>query len=447
MNAKFNIIANVLGKVWASVMNFAFVPIYIRYLGIEAYGLIGFFVSILAAFFVLDMGLSTAINRELARLSVRNDAAPLAQNLMRTLEIVYWAAGCFIGLFIVIMAPWLATHWLKASLPVAETTQAIRLMGLVALFRWPSPLYSGALMGLKRQVSLNVVNGLMATVQGGGAALVLIAISPTIEAFFIWQSLAAGLQITFLAGLVWRHLAGSGHRPSFQGDALRSVFGFSAGITGITLLSVILTQSDKFLLSRIIPLQNFGYYSLASSIAGTLNIGAMAIYSAMFPAFSQLVALDDPTALKRLYHKSAQLLSVLVFPTGLCLSFFSFDLLRAYVSDPAIATNTRTLLSLLAIGNMILSIMLMPLALQLAYGWTKLSLYKNLVAVSIFIPLLWFMAHRYGPAGAAWVWIILTLGYFVFEAPIMHTRLLKGEQWHWYGKDVAVVAVLSALVL
>lgn len=40
---KRNLIANYLGQGWTALMGLAFIPLYIRYLGIEAYGLIGLF--------------------------------------------------------------------------------------------------------------------------------------------------------------------------------------------------------------------------------------------------------------------------------------------------------------------------------------------------------------------------------------------------------------------
>ena len=48
-------------------------PFYIKLLGIEAYGLVGFYVTLLAALQVLDLGISPTINREMARHSVRPD--------------------------------------------------------------------------------------------------------------------------------------------------------------------------------------------------------------------------------------------------------------------------------------------------------------------------------------------------------------------------------------
>jgi O-antigen/teichoic acid export membrane protein len=95
-------------------------------------------------------------------------------------------------------------------------------------------------------------------------------------------------------------------------------------------------------------------------------------------------------------------------------------------------------LSLIVIGTAFNSLMILPYALQLAYGWTKLSFYKNVIAVIIFIPLLVGLVTKYGATGGAVAWIILNVGYVLFEIPIMHHHLHKGEMWHWYIFDIGL---------
>ncbi|MDQ3181857.1 MAG: polysaccharide biosynthesis protein, partial [Acidobacteriota bacterium] len=64
-----------------------FVPIYLHYIGIESYGLIGIFSSIQAFIILLDFGLSPTLNRELARLSALTDRTQEMHDIKRTLEI------------------------------------------------------------------------------------------------------------------------------------------------------------------------------------------------------------------------------------------------------------------------------------------------------------------------------------------------------------------------
>ena len=83
---KRNIAANFIGNFWTTLMGLVFIPVYIRFLGIEAYGLVGFFVTLQSVFSLLDMGLSTTLNRELARLSVNGANARKMRDCVRSLE-------------------------------------------------------------------------------------------------------------------------------------------------------------------------------------------------------------------------------------------------------------------------------------------------------------------------------------------------------------------------
>ena len=91
----------------------------------------------------------------------------------------------------------------------------------------------------------------------------------------------------------------------------------------------------------------------------------------------------------------------------------------------------------------------LPYGLQLAHGWTKLSLLKTLIAVILLVPFIIYMTAHYGATGAAIAWLILNLSMFIFEIPIMHRRLLCQEKWRWYWNDVgfpiAIVIVIAGL--
>ena len=62
---KRNLIANYIGQGWRFLISLAFVPLYIKYLGIEAYGLIGIFAMLQAWLGLLDMGMKPALGREI----------------------------------------------------------------------------------------------------------------------------------------------------------------------------------------------------------------------------------------------------------------------------------------------------------------------------------------------------------------------------------------------
>ena len=441
---KKNVTANFMSNGWTALIAVVLTPLYIRLLGIEAWGIVGLFISLQTLCLLLDLGLSATLNRELARLSLSDDKAQEMRNLLRTMEVIYWAIALFLGVSVFLLAPVIANKWVQANNLSPETIQnAIRLMGVSLCLQWPSGLYSGGLSGLQRQVLLSTVNIGVATLRGLATIIVLAKISPTLWAFFLCQIGASTLQ-TCLAGLLlWRTLPSTGSGSSFQKHSLQSLWRFSAGMSGIMIMSVILTQMDKIILSGILSLEKFGYYALASTVAVGIYLPVTPIYSALYPRFTQLVNLGDEPALKQLYHHGCQLMSVAILPISVVIALFAREILLLWTGDVTTADNTHMVLRILIVGTALNGSVYLPYALQFAHGWTRLALTINLVSILVLIPLLIVMASTYGGVGAASIWVIFNCGLTLATIQFMHGRLLKGEQWKWYLEDVGLPLAAS----
>jgi O-antigen/teichoic acid export membrane protein len=326
-----NIVANAFGTGAAVLFALVFVPIYLRHLGPEAYGLVGVFTALLALFATLDMGLSTTLNRELARLTGREEtsAAAEARHLTRTLEVMYWLVALCIGGAIYALASPIAWHWVNVEeLPAETVIEAICLMGVIVASQWPQALYGGGLLGLERQVTFNSIKVVMSVVRGGGAALVVMYVSPTIRAFLLWQLAVASLHTTLLGIALWRALPRTSCRARVRPRLLRTRWRFAAGVTGITVTVTILTQLDKVLLTGLLSMEAFGYYAFAATAGTAMGYVAQPFFQALFPRFSQLCGEGKERALSRSYHAACQLVSVAVLPLAGCLILFAPEILR-----------------------------------------------------------------------------------------------------------------------
>lgn len=434
---KKNIAANFIGNIWQALMGMAFIPLYIKFMGIESFGLVGFFVTLQALFVLLDMGLSATLTREMARLSVLPGRAQEMRNLVRSLEIIYWSIAILIGIVIVITAPLIANQWIKADQLSSQTIeQALRIMGFAMALQWPVSFYSGGIAGLQRQVLLNVINICTSTLRGVGAVLILWLISPTIQAFFLWQIIISSINTCLLALFLWSSLPQSEQKAIFQKRLLEGVWRFAAGMSGISILATILTQMDKIILSKMLPLEIFGYYSLAGAVAMSLYSLIKPVFTAIYPQFTQLVFLNDQERLKQLYHKSCQIMSVLILPVAIVVALFSYEILLIWTQDPITAEKCHHLVSILICGTALNGLMNIPYALQLANGWTRLAVFANLVSIIILVPMIVILTKKYGALGGASVWVILNFGYVFIGIYFMHKRLLPQEKWRWYWQDV-----------
>ncbi len=444
---KRNVIANYAGSIWIALMYLVFVPVYIHFLGIEAYGLVGFFATLLSVFAVLDMGLSSTLNRELARLTSDNGSEQQMHNLVRTLALIYWAMAVFIVIIVVALSAYISQRWVKAeNLSPATVQQAVILMGIAIGLQWPVGFYSGGLMGLQRQVLLNIINAIIATLRGIGAILILWLISPTIQAFFLWQIIISGLQTLLLGVALWRSIPLGKGKAGFRLSVLKGIWRFAAGMLGISILATLLTQTDKIILSRMLSLEMFGYYSLSGMVAMSLYRLIGPVFTGVYPRLTQLVAVNDQASLRTLYHSSCQVMSVMILPAAIVLAFFSKPVMLVWTQNLVTAEKTYLLVSLLVIGTALNGLMSLPYALQLAHGWTRLSLYVNLVSVIVLVPLIFFMTKHFGAIGAALVWVMLNTGYVMVDIQLMHRRLLRDEKFSWYWQDVGLPLMCAVLI-
>jgi O-antigen/teichoic acid export membrane protein len=369
------------------------------------------------------------------------------RDLLRTFELIYGAIGLLVGLLLAGLAPYIADYWVTArQLPPPTVERAFVIMGIAIACQWPVSLYSGGLSGLQHQVLLNALTATVATVRNVGAAIVLWQFSSTIETFLIWQAAVSFLH-TLVAGVAIWHSLPKGRRVSrFELNLLREVWRFAAGMTGISVMAVVLTQLDKIILSKVLSLEAFGYYSLAWRVALGIYYLVGPINAAFFPRFSQLVAQSDQQQLARLYHRSCQLMSVVVIPVTVILAMFAGEVLLLWTMNATIAAESQIMMALLVTGTAINGLMTLPLSLQLAHGRTRLVFLTNTVAVVLLAPLIYVMSLRYGGVGAAWVWILLNCGYVLFLLQMMHRDVLPGHLRGWYFIDVGLPLAAAASV-
>jgi O-antigen/teichoic acid export membrane protein len=126
------------------------------------------------------------------------------------------------------------------------------------------------------------------------------------------------------------------------------------------------------------------------------------------------------------------------------LMVFGHRVLLLWTGNPSLAEKAAPLVVFMALGTLLNALLWIPFQMQLAQGWTSLTIKINIVAVSLFVPAVILAVPAYGGIGAARVWAALNAAVLVFEMPIMHRRLLPNEMWRWCSQDVAAPLAAAA---
>lgn len=441
------LLASVASRGWAAVVGLLAIPLYVESLGVEAYGVVGFFASVQAVIAFLDFGLPATLTRELAAKGAQARLNPEAADTFRTFEFAYLGMTVLALCAALAAAPWLAQYWINAStLAVDELSQTLLLAALALACQWPSNLYSAGLIGLQQQTPLAVSTSALAVIR---VALTLSALSwqPTLAAFF-WAQVAAGvLQSAATRWQLTKVMTPQHQRPVFRWSILRTSRSFAGGMTAISVTAIVLTQTDKLILSHLLPLSDFGVYAIAATLASGVYVLIGPMFSIVYPEFTRLIHSTEHESLEKTYQLSGQVMAAMVIPLTAVLAAFSTPMLTAWTGNAQISQQGSNVLVFLALGCALNGLMNIPYALQLAAGWANLSVHTNLVAIGFLVPATWWGATNHGVVGGAVAWFVLNLGYVLFTPLFVHRRLLTGAMARWYGCAVLLPIGVSMLVV
>lgn len=440
---KRSIIANALGGSWTALVSTLLIPVQIHFLGIQAYGLLAFVATVQVLFSIFDFGLSPTITREVAK-DAGSEVARAA-GLVRSLSLVYWPIGLVLGAALFASSAWLATHWLNmGTLSPDRATTAIRLASIAIALRWPVSLFSGVFAGRQRFDVLNGLRAGVATVNVAGGIAVLVATSDLV-AFVGWTAVVAAIEAGAYVAMVARLLPGVLQPPTLHPLLDWTVWAYARGMTLINLLTMVLTQSDRLLISKLLVIQVLGYYSFAYAILYGLTLIQNVVTSALFPTFVSSAAGSEVGELRERYHKATQLLIYAYNLPIWLLVFFGRDVL-ALVASVQTADRTAPILSILAVGFLFNAAASLAYTVAIAAGNTSLPLRNNLVAVAGYVPLLLVATVRFGAIGAALAWLALNVYYLRTLVRVVHRDIVRTPTLRWLAGNFLPFLGIGILV-
>ncbi|NJL11265.1 MAG: oligosaccharide flippase family protein [Calothrix sp. SM1_7_51] len=440
---KLNTLANYAGKFWSNLLSLVLVPVYLRYLGVEAYGLIGAFYAVTSFIGLLDLGLGVTISREVAVRQAVPEKQATIPDLLRTTEIIYWSVSIVIVLMMAFLAEPIATGWINfENLDLNTVKHTVTILGLTVAIRWAITPYRGTLMALEKQVQVNILEGALRTFKEFGALAVLLKISSTIIAFLLWQTLIAVFEVLFMMLLAWYCLPKSGIRATFKLDILQQIWRFAAGVSWTMVVSLMLSQADKILLSKLVTLKEFGYYMLASSLAQKIIIVIEPLIMAMAPSLTAMIAAGQEKYYSNFFHKSSLLISLALTPVAAALIFFAPTILELWTQSSEVALYTSTILVVLTFGAMLDSMSNIVNQIQLAIGKPQIAAIYNTISLAILIPTMLLVVPRFNLTGAAVIRTILNISYYLVLSKITLAYIMPKEYLRWIVQDTLIPILL-----
>lgn len=437
-----NTIANYGTSGSAILLSLLFTPVYIRYLGIESFGIIGFINSLLIFVNFLDLGMGSSINREMAK-NYRDPAkAVYVYQLNYSLQIIYIVLGIVASLILISSSTFLAGSWFNAKNTSFSTLRySFIILSITIACRWPYSYYSSALRGMQYQVLLNAHEIFWNVVKAVGSWVLVRFFSANLTTFLWYQCLIIGLQTLGSALFVWWFMPKVKIKKSFNLNVVKSNARFAGAMGVSAILVAFIFESDKLVLSKILSGPQFGYYMFSVGIAVMVYNISMPLSMAVFPHFTAAYHEKREKILEYDFHKYTKILATLLLPFSLTLAFFTKEILFLWTKSPEIVSNATPLIRIMLTGTVLHSFMGIPHVLVMAKGNTRFILFSNLIALCLIVPITIFLSTHYGALGGAIGYSVIFGGYFFVQAPFLIKLCLPGNVIKWFWNDIIKVAI------
>ena len=408
-----NISFTLASNVWLTVAMLVCSTVYIALIGIESYRLIGFYTTLLAITGIIDSGFSSTAAREIA--SMRSDQKEIKKikNLFFSLEIIYWPT--ILTVIALIYLSFVATQfsWVQSETLSQNFIQdSISLMLGLVIFQVASGLYMNALIGFQKHIAFASIAAMFGTIRTFGV-LPFLYLYEDVRVFFIWQIVWAIIQVcSTKAILSFEFKKISNLRAKFSLQALLKIRTYLGGMFIITILSLAVSQIDKVILSKMLSLEEFGYYMLAFTVALSLSRLTTPIIQVYWPQFSALSSDTQKVELGSRFLECFEILSIAIIPFFVLIVIYSEPLLLLWTNNYDITMQANSLLMVLIFGTTLSSLSFPALIVLYARGVLAFVICSNLAILILISVALFLLIPKFGSISAAYSYSAYGLAMF-----------------------------------
>jgi O-antigen/teichoic acid export membrane protein len=444
-----NLVANILGKLWGFISLYVFMPLYFTSLGSQSFGLIGLYTALASVIMIADFGISASINRQFATLIVSQKEWPRLPKVLRSYEIVY--LFCLILIFSVfhLANSFFDPEFMNIDM-IGSFDQAwlVYVMSFALLLQLFSSVYFNSLMGAERQISANVIQILWGMLRAFGSVVILVFFDADILDFFIWQLICNVIYLLVLYIFSWRLVRIFSQEPSvFSLFEITSNAKFMTGFMVISIISVAVTQLDKFVVVSVLDLTSLGLYTLAVSFAMIPIVIVSPIGLTLFPRFTSLISQNNSADLLKTFVIYRDLTCALLIPISVVILWFMPDILFLWLGDKEVVDKIAVPATYFFGAQVLQSLTLIGYYLILAKGKVKYNMYLGIITLVIYLPLCFWLTSLYGISGTAISYLIVNVAIFPLYVYFVRYKIIMEEGSSLISYQVIISLISSFLVI
>ncbi len=388
---------NLLGQLAPMAAALFAIPVLLREMGIDRFGLLTIGWLLIGYFSLFDLGLGRALTQRVA--SARANGEPVANSIKSALWLML-LLGLLAGLLLALLADWLAYSLLKVPPALrAETRDSLWLLAPAMPLVVLATGLRGILEALQAFRLVNLVRmplGVLTFV----APLAVLPFSNSLVPLFAVLSLLRLLTLMAFGWACQRAMPGFA-AGRFERACLPPLLQFGGWMTLSNLIGPLMVNMDRLLIASLLSLAAVSYYSTPHEMIMRALVVPGAVAGVCFPIF----AASNAIASRDLFWRSCKLVGAAMLAMLLLVLPLAQWLLAQWLGSE-FARHSTPVLRVLAIGVAINGLAHIPFAYVQGIGQSKVTAQFHVLELVLYGSLLWLCMVQYGIVGAAVAWTL-----------------------------------------
>jgi O-antigen/teichoic acid export membrane protein len=390
-----NTAINLVGSALPLVVSLATVPVYIRVIGPERYGVLLIVWALLGYFGAFDLGLSRAVANRIAQLGP--DAPKARSQVVWTGLFISFGVG-LVGGAAMILAGYLFTDRLLAISPELrhDTIASLIWLGAAVPLSNAMWLLIGSLEGQERFVLSNSVT-VVATIASQALPLTLGLLTNSSVLWMLIGVAAASLLGLLVAFAVCARAVPLGRVGGFDRSLAVGLARYGGWVMLTGFVSPILTIADRLVIGAISGVRAVTVYTVPYNLVSRIGIVPLSLARTLFPRFSLLKGNDAGLVQQR----AIVALTMVLSPVSVIGMFILEPFLHLWVGG-ALAPQAARVGEIVLLGVFANAVASVPYTYLQGQGRPDLPAKFHLIEVVPYLLLLWAGLRYVGIDGAAW---------------------------------------------
>lgn len=401
-----NTLYNLTTQVFLVIVALVSLPVIVRGLSKESFGLLSLLWVFMGYFGFLDLGLGSANTKLVSESLARNDYQKASQ-VIRTSFMVSVVFGVIVSSVLFALAPTIIEQIFQMSDDlIPEAVSALKTASFAIPFVLVYAVSRGVQVGLQRFDVMNIVQATVGVLQWAGTIVCVVlgmGVTSVIAVILILRMAAAVVS----TGIVWKLVPGLwAEKVVIHKETLKTLISFGGWVSVSQTLSPMFLYLDRVMIGALVSLVAVAHYTVPQEMLTRLLILPISLATALFPMLSVQGGTDEAAGrTASVYSRSLKLLGSLMVPVCVVMIAFAHPVLEIWAGKN-FASEGVGVFQILAVGLLFNALAQIPAIALQASGRPDVNAKFHVIEFPVAVALNLWLIPRFGIQGAALTWTI-----------------------------------------